>query len=362
VPFNRDRLPTRYMRMRTVYTILLWAAVQILVLPTAAHSQSKSTDIQVLMLDICTYDAYYTEQISNTIAQMGTDIDVSRYSDEVPTKLEVVLENIDIVVVPYPHHGTTDQLKAYGAVLKQFASRGGMVVFTGTHDMSKLNLFNVFACEKGSYNPFPQIQRLSQVLFTKQIPEHWTSTNFTYPVSISNTNYVNLASDDGHSVYGYMKQGAGLIFYVGLEYYTIEAVNRTILENLVSFVRNQKTQKLAAKTIILPIAISDEPAWGGPFDIRNLSILPNVAVEWTLYPNPYVSRATVAFQVERQSRVEVSIFNEQGRLVSRPVSDNTYEPGRFTLEINDLASGTFFVQLRIGDEMSVKKLVRVSGP
>jgi hypothetical protein len=338
--------------MRNLY--LSFVFLLSLVAQTALQAQTQSQGIQILMLDACTYDAYYSEQISSTLLQLNADISVTNFTDEAAS-LEQALEGKDLVVVAYPHKGAARRMNEYGAALRQFAAQGGTVVFTGTHEMSKINLFNLIQLEKGSYNPMPQVQVLKQVLFTKALPAAFSSANYTYPVVVApNQHFVNLANDHDRTVYGYSKMGKGLIFYVGLEFYHIEAVNKTILENLVQFVRNQKAQSTPTLTQKQP---TDLP------DLRNLAVLPNTLVEWNIYPNPYVTRTQADFIVSQPgTKVEASIFNTEGRLLSKPILPTTYEPGRYAIDIPDLPYGTFFIQLRVGEQMSLKKVVRVQAP
>lgn len=274
--------------MRTIntvsYIVILWLAGCFAQL---SGQQTATDGVQVLMLEACTFDPYYSEQIASTLGQIATDIAVTSYTYESVDPLETALEGKDLALVVYPHKGAQAQLSQWGNALRTFAQKGGVVVFTGTHEISKINFFNLLNFEKGTYNPSPQVQILQKVLFTKSLPDAFTSANYTYPVVPADPNYVSLAQDSDRSVYGYSKLGKGLIFYVGLEFYHLESVNRTILDNLVYFVRTQKAKKNT------PTLAAKQPAELP--DLRNLAILPNAAVEWNIYPNPYVSRTQAEF-------------------------------------------------------------------
>jgi hypothetical protein len=341
--------------MRSLYfNLVLFFALASGFAGTILHAQTQTSGVQVLMLDVCTYDPYYSEQIASTLIQIQPDVSVTNFTDE-SASLEQALVGKDIALVAYPHKGTGSRMSQYGSALQHFAAQGGVVVFTGTHEMSKINLFNLIQLEKGSYNPLPQVQVLKQVVFTKSLPSLFGSANYTYPVVVSEgQSFVNLATDQDRTVYGYRKLGKGLIFYVGLEFYHIEAVNKTILENLVQFVRTQKERNTSTLAQKKPAELPD---------VRNLAILPNQLVEWNVYPNPYVTRTQAEFIVSQPgTKVEASIFNAQGVLLARPILPTVYEQGRFAIEIPDLPYGTSFIQLRIGDQMSVKKITRVQAP
>ncbi|HEX7070925.1 MAG TPA: T9SS type A sorting domain-containing protein [Rhodothermales bacterium] len=80
-----------------------------------------------------------------------------------------------------------------------------------------------------------------------------------------------------------------------------------------------------------------------------------------LYPNPFVGTAHVAWRAAESGTAVVRVFDLLGREVRRLV-DHVTLPGTrtFTIDGNDLAPGVYFLEIRQGDERSVRKLVRAA--
>ncbi|MEP7265462.1 MAG: T9SS type A sorting domain-containing protein, partial [Bacteroidota bacterium] len=76
-----------------------------------------------------------------------------------------------------------------------------------------------------------------------------------------------------------------------------------------------------------------------------------------IYPNPTTGRVTVTYRVAENEEVKLDIFNLQGQLLKRHV-----EPGgnqvKFELDVTDLPSGLYIVQMSTTDQKVVRKLVR----
>jgi hypothetical protein len=338
--------------MRIIYLcfVLFWWCMFTSVVQ--AQAQTESGSVNVLMVDAFVYDQHYSDQISGAFSRLGTDVVVNSLADESLSSLETALINQDLVIVTYANKGDMCHLARYGKALAAYAAQGGVVVFTGAHDISKLNFFQLLNFEKVTYSPAPQIETLKQNLFTKLFPNRFTTHNYTYPATIANPDYVSLAQDQGNTVYGYAKRGKGLIFYVGLEFYAIDEVNRLVLNNLVDFVRNQKSGKLTGNTV----------AKSAPVLIRSIEAQNNQLVEWNVFPNPYVTRTQAEFIVNTPSKVEANIFSTSGVLLARPILSTIFEAGKHNLDIPDLPYGTFMIHLRIGDQVSIKKIVRLQAP
>jgi hypothetical protein len=78
-----------------------------------------------------------------------------------------------------------------------------------------------------------------------------------------------------------------------------------------------------------------------------------------VFPNPIRNRATVRLAVPGKKRVQIAIFDILGRKV-RTVVDSPQE-GRRTVQVDvsDLPSGTYFLQMRAEDETLSRKLTIV---
>jgi hypothetical protein len=77
-----------------------------------------------------------------------------------------------------------------------------------------------------------------------------------------------------------------------------------------------------------------------------------------IYPNPATHRADVSFTLARQQNVKITLMDINGRILTE-VLDKAMEAGNHNAEINTekIAAGFYNVQVRIGDETSMKKLL-----
>ena len=78
------------------------------------------------------------------------------------------------------------------------------------------------------------------------------------------------------------------------------------------------------------------------------------------YPNPFAIRSTLSYQLSRDQRVDVQIFDVTGRLVRTLVAEEQ-EAGyhEVSVEATGLASGTYYCRLRTGGESVVRPITLV---
>jgi len=78
----------------------------------------------------------------------------------------------------------------------------------------------------------------------------------------------------------------------------------------------------------------------------------------SIYPNPVVTSATVAFNLDKNSNVKLNIYDIQGRIV-KSVSSNNLQSGHqtITINVNDLNRGTYIVRLSAGSKYATSKFI-----
>lgn len=78
----------------------------------------------------------------------------------------------------------------------------------------------------------------------------------------------------------------------------------------------------------------------------------------SVYPNPFNSSATLKFDLPREMRVEIELFDLLGRSALK-LSDNVFAAGTHSLAIDaaSLASGVYFAHLRTVDFSTTQKLL-----
>ena len=81
------------------------------------------------------------------------------------------------------------------------------------------------------------------------------------------------------------------------------------------------------------------------------------------YPNPFNPSTNIVFELPRQTRVSVDIYNISGALVRR-VLENSMPAGRHTVSWDgvdqygaQVSSGVYLVQLKAGDNLLVRKVL-----
>jgi len=78
------------------------------------------------------------------------------------------------------------------------------------------------------------------------------------------------------------------------------------------------------------------------------------------YPNPFNPSTFIKFDLPREAKVKLSVYDVMGRLV-RVLVDEQMQAGRYRVEFrgDGLASGVYFYRLEAGEFVSVKKMVLV---
>jgi hypothetical protein len=81
-------------------------------------------------------------------------------------------------------------------------------------------------------------------------------------------------------------------------------------------------------------------------------------LNFVVAPNPAVDQANVSFELIEGNETVVSIYNAQGQIISTVVNDELVA-GTHAVEIdvNDLPSGIYFIQLVTGDTLAVQRLI-----
>jgi hypothetical protein len=74
-------------------------------------------------------------------------------------------------------------------------------------------------------------------------------------------------------------------------------------------------------------------------------------------PNPASRQATLRFSVPAATSVRIGVYDLLGRQVAT-VADGRREAGRHEqqMDLSGLPSGTYFLRLRVGDEVQSQKL------
>jgi len=80
---------------------------------------------------------------------------------------------------------------------------------------------------------------------------------------------------------------------------------------------------------------------------------------FALYPNPAGSKVTVKSNYFNEVRPDMIIYNASGSKIMGFTSLKFDEEDEFIINLNEVASGLYFVQLRSGNYSATKKLIKV---
>ena len=89
-------------------------------------------------------------------------------------------------------------------------------------------------------------------------------------------------------------------------------------------------------------------------------IVRQVETSGRAYPNPFVQRTTISYQVEAKTHVSLQLISPSGQ-PTQTLVNATQEAGAYlkTIDGSRLAAGTYFYRLQIGNRIQVGKLVKM---
>lgn len=76
------------------------------------------------------------------------------------------------------------------------------------------------------------------------------------------------------------------------------------------------------------------------------------------YPNPFNPSTKISFEIPKDSKVSIQLFDMTGRLVGTLLNNENYQAGYYTVQFNgaELASGTYFYRISAGEFTATKKM------
>ena len=77
----------------------------------------------------------------------------------------------------------------------------------------------------------------------------------------------------------------------------------------------------------------------------------------TLFPNPTKSSITIT-GLQSMQDVKISVIDIMGRVLSNDVSINAESKNRMTVNMSQLSSGTYFIEIKSNDSRTIKKVIK----
>ena len=89
---------------------------------------------------------------------------------------------------------------------------------------------------------------------------------------------------------------------------------------------------------------------------KTASVDDELFLNFSLYPNPSEGSIHVSFDLKSSDKVEMQLFDLNGRLIAGHIYENSSSKFATTLDYNDVASGMYFLKIRNGFFSTTKKL------
>jgi hypothetical protein len=317
-----------------------------------------TAQLRVLMLNYSAFDVDYANMVHRTLQRQMPLCTITDFWEGSADDLTALLTNQDAVVIAYPADGDSITLKSYARVLTQFVRQGGGVVMTGTHEFSALQQYGLFDIDSGYFCDGLEIHAgATQHPVLAGIGEYFTLHNFAYPLDISDPAFVTLADVRGYPVLGYKAIGSGKVVYLGLEYFYDEPKTARILSNTIGWLAPAKNQALSVSgQADRTVKRTEEVLFAGSGNSK-----PD-AYDLKIYPNPYMSKATMDLELSKNAMVAADITDETGRIAGVILPRKSLSAGFYRFDLPNLASGVYFIRCQIGDKTTVKKVVKGNAP
>jgi hypothetical protein len=90
----------------------------------------------------------------------------------------------------------------------------------------------------------------------------------------------------------------------------------------------------------------------------SIADLSNIGDLVSLYPNPTANNADIMLNLEKESNVSVAIYSANGALVAKKEYGNLSGGMVLPIQMTDLGSGLYFINVTIDGKTSIKKLVK----
>jgi len=299
--------------------------------------------LHVMMLNAFAYDSAYANKVERVIQRRMPTSAFTEFWNGSSEDLAAALSGQDAVVIAYPSGDSPEEIRAYGKVLNLFIRQGGAVILTGTHEFGALQQLGLFDLDYGYYCKERSIgQTLPEHPVFQGVGTDFSTEVYQYPLDISDPNFVTLADVRGYPFMGFKQMGGGKVVYVGLEYYLDEPQSSRLLTNVLRWAAKPRVKR---SEIVLYAGKGLGKV--NAFDLK-------------IYPNPYVSKATLDIDISKPTSLAVEMTDELGRLVSVLLPRRNLSTGLYRLELPNLDPGVYLVQCISIEGTQVRKVVKAA--
>lgn len=314
-----------------------------------ASEPDSSVRLQVLMLNYSEYGKAYNEKVQAIISRNLPRVSFTEYVSTDIHSLETALQSTDAVVIAYPSAASPSALASYGKLLQKFVQAGGSVIVTGTHEFEVLQKFDLIDLDFGYFSKEVPIHCLNpDHPLLQGEPADFSTTNFAYPLDISDPAFISIAEVGGYPAVGYKQLGNGRIIYIGVEYYYDEESPSRLLINALGWTARRAVPDASEQA--KSVRRNEEVLLAGSVKLDNIDL--------KVYPNPYMSKATLDLELIRPANVRIEMTDESGRSVAVILPKRPLGAGLCRFELPNIAPGIYFLQVQIGEQMYMKKVIK----
>jgi hypothetical protein len=303
---------------------------------------------RVLLLQYSVFDSAYAHKMQRYIQRELSGASIQHFWDGSSYDLTQALSGQDAVVITYPAVGSTSQLQSYGYALEHFVRNGGTVIIAGSHEYEVVHDYGLLNVDSIRYHADPLIHctRPEHPMMTG-VSADFAMSNYAYSVKINDPEFVVLGEVENYPMMGYKPLGKGRIIYLGFEFYTNETEPNHILANAL--------QAASVKTL----------RTGGSAFKRTEQILiagnnkaPKVNLH--IYPNPYMDKGNLEFDLSKPAVVEIDLIDDMGRISQIMLPSRQLGVGYYRFDLPNVAPGVYTVRCKVGDRTETKRVVKAA--
>ena len=314
------------------------------------------------------YEPVYGENISAFVQGLFPSARVESFKGVNVADLAYKLRRKDVAFIPYLTLGDAQRLRQYGIALKDFAQKGGLVIITGTHDFEALQALNLFEVDYGFWKETP--------LVNEKDPYHpifqgldisFEGGNFAYPLELNDPAFRVLAEAASYPVIGYKPIGRGKVVYIGLEYYSANETELTLLRNVLLWAFNRIAPPSPTPDALALLPEQDAPEPTEVFvkeaaQFRQTKELSEAAPEAKIFPNPYVFKAQLQIELKTNDMLGAEMTDENGRLIAMLHPYKETAAGIYVYDLPQVPTGVYYVKYCTSTIREVRKVVKMAAP
>lgn len=82
-------------------------------------------------------------------------------------------------------------------------------------------------------------------------------------------------------------------------------------------------------------------------------------IVFTVAPNPFTEETIIQFALKKEAKVSIELFNTSGELIMKPVADERKSKGVYSIKLNNLSEGIYFIRFRTDETSLIRKIVKM---